>query len=237
MEADAKAARPGVDRRFYTLAGVVVLAVILAGFAKTYYLKTLFGTPALPPLLHLHGLVMSTWFILFVVQARLVAARRVDLHRKLGMFGGLVALAVLGVGTTTAITAARLGHTPGPPPLIFLVVPLGDMVVFATLVGLGLWFRKKPDVHKRLMLLSCVGMITAAVGRIPVAAFHDAGVPAFFGFTDLLLVICLVYDRRKHGRVHPAFAWGVPFIVLSQIGRLILGGTGLWMAFATWLTR
>ncbi|HJW08051.1 MAG TPA: hypothetical protein VJ483_00355 [Holophagaceae bacterium] len=237
MPDDAKAVSRRLPPQFHTLVGIGVLAIILLGFAKTYYLKFAFGTPALPALVHLHGLVMSTWFLLFVIQARLVASHRIDLHRRLGMFGGLVALSVLVVGALTAIHAARLGHTPGPPALQFLVVPFGDLFVFATLVGLGLAYRAKGDVHKRFMLLSCVGTITAAVGRIPIEAFHRLGILGFFGFTDLLLIGCIAYDWSRTRRLHPVFLWGGLFIILSHPLRLMLSGTGLWMSFATWVTR
>lgn len=235
MGTESSVGRRTVDPRFYTLAGLGAALIVLLGFGKTYYLKLAFGTPALTPLFHIHGLVMTTWFVLFIVQAKLVSARRVDLHKKLGMFGALVALAVLVVGPLAGITAARLGHTPGPPPLVFLVVPMGDMVVFATLVGTGLWFRTRPDMHKRLMLLSCVGMLAAAVARIPLEVIAKAGPLAYFGLTDLCVLGCLFYDRSKTGKVHPAFAWGAALIILSQPLRLLLGGTALWMKAAQWM--
>jgi hypothetical protein len=235
MGTDSKVLRPGMDRRFYTFAGGIVGLIILWGFAKTYYLKLAFGTPVLSPLLHLHGFVMTLWFGLFIVQARLVALRRVDLHRKLGLFGALVACAVLVLGPMAAITAARLGRTPGPPPLVFLVVPIGDMVVFATLVGTGLWYRNRPDVHKRLMLLSCVGLLAAAIARIPLEAVAKAGPLAYFGLTDLLVLGCLAYDWSRTRKVHPAFGWGALCIILSHPARLLLSGTALWMKLAHWM--
>ncbi len=230
-----KALRPGVDRRFYTFMGLLVAALILLGFGKTYYLKGLFGTPALPTLVHVHGLVMTTWFLLFIVQAKLVADRRVDLHRKLGLFGGLVALAVLVLGPLTAIHAARLGHTPGPPPLVFLVVPIGDMVVFAGLVGTGMALRKMPEAHRRLMLLSCIGMATAAIARIPLEVIRKAGLPLYLGLTDLMVLGCLAYDRVRTGKFHPAFVWGSLFVILSHPARLLFSGTDLWMRIARWM--
>ncbi len=235
MGNDTKAARLGVDRRFYTFMGFLVAAIILLGFGKTYYLKLMYGTPALPTLVHIHGLVMTTWFLLFIVQAKLVSARRVDLHKKLGIFGALVALAVLIVGPMTAIHAARLGHTPGPPPLVFLVVPIGDMIVFAGLVGTGLWYRRRPETHRRLMLLSCIGMATAAIARIPLDVIHNAGLPLYLGLTDLLVLGCLFYDRAKTGKFHPAFVWGAAFVILSHPARLMFSGTALWMKMAQWM--
>ena len=76
---------------FYTWVAVGTFLIIFAGFARTYYLKILFGTPALPLLLHLHGLIFTLWFALFFIQARLIARHRVDLHRRLGIFGAVLA--------------------------------------------------------------------------------------------------------------------------------------------------
>jgi hypothetical protein len=237
MATDSRSIALAPPHRLYTLAAWAVAAVVVLGFAKTYYLKAVFGTPTLSPLLHLHGLIMSLWFGLFVVQTRLVAVRRLDLHKQLGLLGAFLAMAVLVVGTVTAITAARLGRSPGPPPLIFLVVPLGDMVVFGTMVGVGLGLRARGDYHKRFMLLSCVGILAAAIARIPLEAIAKAGPLAYFGLTDLAVIGCAAYDRLRTGRFHPAFLWGGLFVILSHWLRLAFAGTGLWMTFATWVTR
>jgi hypothetical protein len=233
----ASPVRARADRAFYTWAGLVAVLIVFAGFARTYYLKGLYGAPSLTPLVHLHGLVMTLWFTLFVVQARLVAIHRVAWHRRLGLFGGGLAVVVVGVGTVTAITAAALGHSPGPPPLVFLTVPLGDIVVFTTLVSLGLAFRQRPDLHKRLLLLSSVGMLTAAIARIPLDLIHNGGVPVYFALTDVCVLGCIGVDAVKTRRLNPAFGWGLLFIAASQAGRLWLSGTPQWLHFATWLTR
>lgn len=228
--------RRSADRSLYRWAPWGALAIVFAGFARTFYLKQVFGTPPLSALLILHGVLMTAWFVLFIVQTRLVAAGRTDLHRRLGVAGALLALAVLIAGPTVAITAAKLGHSPGPPPLVFLVVPLMDMVVFALLVGSALLFRRRSDVHKRLMLLSCVGLLTAAIARLPFEAWRQAGIVAYFSTTILLVLACVAYDTIKHRRLHPAFAWGAGLIIVSWPLRLALTTTVTWMAFATWVT-
>jgi hypothetical protein len=166
-----------------------------------------------------------------------VAVKRVHVHRRLGIIGGLLASAMVVVGFLTAIAAARRGASPagGPPALQFLVIPLGDILVFASLVGSGLFFRRQPQTHKRLLMLATISLLTAAVARLPHVG--PLGPLAFFGLTDLFIVVCLVYDRVVRGRIHPALIWGGLFIVLSQPLRLLLAGTDLWLAFATWLTR
>lgn len=235
MNANSSVGRKVVERRLYTWASIAVCLVVFAGFAKSYYLKVLFGTPELPALRHIHGLVMTLWFGLFVLQARLVSARRVDLHRRLGALGAVLAALVLVVGTVTAIDAARRGSSPGPPPLVFLAVPLGDMLVFATLAGLGLWFRSRRDIHRRLMLLSSVAILGAAFARIPLDCVRNGGPLLFFGLTDLFVLACVAFDTRTNRRLHPAFGWGALFVLASHPLRIMLANTSTWMRFATWL--
>lgn len=131
MALNASINRAARDRRLYTWVAVFLPLIVLTGFARTYYLKGFFGTPALPGLLvHLHGLVMTTWVVFFVVQVSLVASRRTRVHQRLGVGGGILAALVIIVGVLTAIAAAARGAAPtGVPALQFLVIPLGDMLV------------------------------------------------------------------------------------------------------------
>ena len=142
------------------------------------------------------------------------------------------------VGTATAIIRAKEGFTPpgGPPPLVFLTIPLFDIVLFASLVGAALYFRRRSDVHKRLMILVTISILAAPIARLPLSILK-AGPPAFFGLADLFLIPCVLYDLITRGRVHRATAWGAIVIVASQPLRLMLGGTGTWLAFAGWLTQ
>lgn len=237
MQTQTEAQHRVPEQRLYLVASVMALLVVIAGFARTYYLKNFFDGPPLSTLLHLHGLLMSSWFALVVVQVRLVAAHRVDVHRQLGKLGAVLAVLVLLVGIYTAVSAARLGHSPGPPPLIFLVIPLGDMLVFAALVGSGLYFRnRRRDAHRRLMLLASVGLLTAAIVRIPVPILQKGGIVAAFSLTCLGVIICVLIDTVHNRRLHPAFLWGGLLVLLSWPARLALSGTAVWMQFARWIT-
>lgn len=236
MIVDQSTYRSGKDRGFYTWAAIIAALIVLAGFARTYYLKGMFGAPALSGLVHLHGLVMTLWVILFVVQVRLIAAHRTNWHRRLGVIGGILAALIVVVGVATALAAAKRGSTPGPPALVFLAIPLSDMLIFAILIAIGLFYRRRSDIHKRVILLACVGLLAPAIARIPLHFIQTGGPLAFFGLTDLCMLACVVYDTVKHRRLHPVFGWGAALLIVSQPLRLLAAGTQAWMEFAVWLT-
>jgi len=220
---------------------VATALVVFAGFAPTYYLKAVYGTPSLSPLLHLHGAVFTAWFVLYGLQTALIATRRTALHRRLGMAGAVLAVGMVILGTVVAIAAARRPAVAEQPlPLEFLVVPLGDLVVFATLVALAVYNRRHREAHKRLMLLATISILSAGFGRL----LAPGGALAFVGFSQPMLVIltavflaaCLAYDHIVRGRIHAAFAWGSAFIISVYVGRIALASTSAWLTVARWLT-
>ena len=197
-----------------------------------------FAAPALPSFIdHLHGIVMTAWVVLFIVQVTLVAKRRTKTHQQLGILGACLAALVVIVGLLTAIYAAARGATPGPPPLSFLIIPFGDMVVFSILIGAALYYRKRLDIHKRLMLLAAMNLLPPAIARIPLAFIVNNGPLAFYGLTDLCLLGFVAFDTIRHRRLHPAFLWGSLLLVVLQPLRLLLAGTDAWLSFAAALVR
>ena len=226
------------SRRFYVGMAIAITITVFAGFSRSYFLKLHYGGEPLSLLLHVHGLMFTGWVLFFLAQTTLVAAGRTDLHRRMGVGGVVLAALILIVGTATAILRIKGGSDPVPgiPPLAFLAIPLGDMVVFAILVGTGLYFRRRAESHKRLMTLAIIALLPAPIARLPFELL-EAGPPAFFGLADLFLLAMLVYDLAVRRRVHPATIWGGLLIVASQPLRLMISGTPAWMAFAAWLTR
>jgi hypothetical protein len=220
--------------RFFAVMAVLAAVITFAGFSRTYYLGGFFGAKALTPFFHLHGVVFSCWILLFVVQAVLARSGRIRLHRRLGMTSLILVPAMIVIGVMAAIDMVRRGASPtGGAAIDFFVVPMMDLVVFGSLVGAALWLRRKPQDHKRLMLLATISILTPAIARLP----GIEGPLMFLGLTDLLIVVCIVFDKLAHGRVHRAFLWGGLFIVASQPLRFALGKTEAWLTFARWLTR
>ena len=234
MSNSEPAERAQRERLFFSGMAVAFAVVIFVGFAPTYYLRTLYDRPALPSLVHLHGALFSAWILLLVVQTRLVAMKRTDLHRLLGIAGGALAVLMLVVGYLVAIRAARrTAQIPGQ--LQFLIVPLGGLIVFPTLVGAAFLLRRLVDVHKRLLLVATIELMNAAVDRLP--GVYAADLAPFYPGTDLFLLALVVYDCVTLRRVHPATLWGGSFLVAMQVLRVVLMDTVAWLAMASWLTR
>lgn len=235
MSTETTPQRRVIERRFYIGAAIGAILIVFAGFARTYYLKGVFGAPPILELVHIHGIVMTSWFLLFLVQVGLVATRHTNIHRKVGVGGTILAALMVIISVATAISAARRGVSPGPPPLVFLVIPLGDLLVFSILVTAGISLRKKLTTHKRLMLMASMGILTPAIARIPLEFIATGGPLVFFGLTDLLILAVIAVDTVRNRRLHPAFAWSALLVIASHPLRLMLSGTDVWMRFATWL--
>ena len=227
-----RAVRP--DRALFVVGSVLVLVIVFAGFAPTFYLKGLFSAPPLSNLLLVHGLVMSTWVALLVVQIALAEFGRTDLHRRLGVAGVGVAVLVVVIGTAAALDAGRRGFSPAPQvtPLMFLAIPLVDLLVFSILVGTAVAKRRKSATHKRLMLLATVSMLTPAVARLPIDALKQVGLSAFFGVTIACVLLVVAIDTVRHRRLHPAFGWGAALVIAAVPARINLAQSDAWVSIA-----
>jgi hypothetical protein len=222
--------------RFYIGMSLLIAAIVFAGFYRTFYLAPWLHGPPLSPLRTVHGVAFSAWILLFIAQTTLVAAGRTEIHRRLGAAGVVLAAGMVVLGTVLAIGNAREGGAPpGIPPRVFLIIPLFDMLVFAPLVAAAVWYRRRPETHKRLMLLATVSLLAAAVARFP-TALATAGPLFYFGVADLLILTAVLYDLVTRRRVHPVYVWGGLAVVASQVIRLALSGTSAWLSVATWLT-
>jgi hypothetical protein len=232
-----------IGRRAQTFTGILSLGaicVVFAGFARTYYLNPFFAHRALTWLLHVHGAICSAWFLVFLVQIVLVAIGRTDLHRRLGVWAFALACIVVLLGLVVAIHAAKLGSFASPSgvsPLAFLAIPFFDVVVFGTLTAAGLLYRRQPQIHKRLMVLSTLSILTPAVVRIPLDFVQSRGVIAAFALADLFAFIYIAYDTIAHKRLHAACVCAGLLIALSAPLRIAFASTSQWLAFAQWLTQ
>jgi hypothetical protein len=231
--------RRSYDRRLFLWAAIGFAVVAFAGFAQTYYLKPVLASLPLRTITHIHGMVMTAWVLFFIAQVYLIRSKNVAFHMRMGWAGVALAAVVFVVGIITSIQAAKYGSVASPPdipPLQFLIVPIGDMIVFAIIFAAAIYYRKDAASHKRLLLVTAFNFIPAAVARLPYAPMAELGPLWFYGFPDLIMLIVLGIDTWKNGKVNKAFAFGAVFLIVSHIFRLMFMSSAAWMSFATWVT-
>src|SRR5216683_2376717 len=154
------------DHLFFPAMALLMLATVFVGFARTYYFAGVFHAPLPSLIIHLHGAAFSCWILLLVTQASLVSAGRVDIHRRLGIAGVLLAclMVILGVLAATDSLVREAGPA-GRDPKFFYIIPLTDMLIFATLVFFAFRARSNPPAHKRLILVATDFWSTRKVHR------------------------------------------------------------------------
>jgi hypothetical protein len=214
MDGTAERGAKRLVSRPYVAAALACASIAVVGFARTYYLKVLYGGPSLPFSLHVHGIIMSSWCALLLLQTVLIARHRVDLHRRLGVVGAVLGILVVTVGVYATVEAAARevrAHIVGRFHFL-LGLNLVNLFLFAIFLGGGLVFRKRPAFHKRLMLLATVSMLAPAIARI-VTSFTHKPLPQLIAF-DLSVLAFVAIDTIRHRRLHPVFGWGALFILV-----------------------
>ena len=233
------------ERNFYTGITLAIAVGVFVGFAQTFYLRPMFPEAAefaAPErFFYYHGAVFTAWIVLIVAQAFLIRSRNVALHRKLGTVGVGLAVVLVVIGIYGALLAAnRPGGFIGIPmdPAAFLIVPVLDMVLFGLFVGLAVYWRDRPQAHKRLMVLATLSIAQAAFVRIwPPFLGEFAGPIMQMLLTFLLISAMVAWDLRTTRRLHPATLWaGIPLFI-SQPLRIPLGETDAWTAIGHWMMR
>ena len=154
--------------RFFVVIAVALAATVFLGFAPSYYFRSFTPLPGLSNLVQLHALVFSCWILLFMIQTMLVANRRTDIHRLLGAVGIAFAIGVvllgIAVDLATITSEQQAAWQSQDPGLVvnmarFMVRNTGNVIMFAILFTAAVALRRKPQIHKRLMVLATISII------------------------------------------------------------------------------
>jgi hypothetical protein len=248
LKADLKAKPLTARRWFFAANGLITLALVLVGFKLFYFGGRSYpGRPIPEPIRALvitHGVVMMAWVLLFAAQPMLIALRRRRLHMALGRLGALIAAGVVVTGVWLAVASART--TPdevliwGMGPRPFLSVPLTSALIFGGFVGIAIWKRKRPAVHRAAMFLGTLAALSAAVSRIdPVNALYlgtvwERAFGPFFGalaIGGVLVAVRCVLARQ----VERWLVFGYLALVAMNLGIIAMARTPAWDAFAGWV--
>ena len=206
-------ARSGTRRAddvFFTAMSLLMLAIVLVGFAPSYFLQGAVFAQLPSLLVHLHGAVFSAWIILFAIQSSLVSAGNIRLHRKLGVLGAVIAGLMVVFGVLAPFgTLRRAAVLPSFFTLAsFLIDNVIGIIIFGAFVAVAIWKRHNAKVHKRILLIANVMLMPLALGRMSFMETH----PALIGVIPLGMIAALfVYDL---------YTWRRPLAV-KVIGGLI----------------
>lgn len=229
----------GPRPRFFLVMGWTALAVALLGFARTFFAPLGQGTFEAPPEAFLHAGFTFGWVLLFATQPTLAAFRRYGAHKLLGAAGAVLAVGVAVTGVAVGAWAARRDFDAGGGPTAVSTVlgPVLTMGMFLGLVAAGVAFRRRPETHKRLMLLATILVLWPAWFRFR-HYFPDVPRPELvFGVAaaQSLTVLAMLRDRLALGRIHPVLAWLGPILIVEQFVETLLFDSPPWRAVAGWI--
>ncbi|MDR3773382.1 MAG: hypothetical protein P4L26_08550 [Terracidiphilus sp.] len=221
-----------VNRYFYLAMSLLVAAIVVWGFSHTIDGALFHPAVPRPLILWFHGGAFTAWVAFFIVQSALVRTRNVKAHRFLGWFGAGLAVAMVTLGVTTAVVMGRFDiyrlHAPGVDT--FMIVPFYDMVVFGLCIALAVAWRKKPELHRRLIFIATCGLLDAAFGRVDFLFNNNL----FFPCLDLVIVLGVLRDLYVQGRVHKVYLTALPVLIVAQafVNYTWRSGSGWWLRIA-----
>lgn len=227
-------------RLFYIGIATVLAFIIFLAFARTYWIPLAEGSSGVHSAIHVHAMLYFAWTALFFTQALLAARGHIALHQRLGLFGIALAGAMVLSGLLAAVVTMNgaLGTPREPIVRANTALSLGAMLMFSTFMGLAVVNLAKPNRHKRFIVLAMFSILQAAIARIIMlvpSINHPLRTLLGAIAVDVLLLMVIALDARKHGRIHPVYVGGLVFLLIVQIVRRAVLNTPQWIEFTNWM--
>ena len=204
-----------LDQYFYFFMSLLIPAVVVYGFSFTVGSRLIHPAIPPPPILYVHTAVFSGWLLFFLLQSALVRTHTVRWHRRIGWFGAALGVLILVVGVSTAVAMGRFNtlqmHSTDAES--FLMIPLLDMVCFSITFALAIYWRKKPEFHRRLTFMATCALTAASFGRFPEWLLpHEF----FYAGVDLLIFLGVLRDVIVNRRIHRIYSYVLPAFIVGQ---------------------
>src|SRR5579863_1623962 len=242
MTAMASRARPvgaGKFGDFYTWMFLACVLIAFLGFIPTFWTPLAAGQFKANPVVFFHGIGFFAWTLFALVQSSLIPAGRTPLHREVGLFGVSLATALTLFALLAALNSLKHGVAAGQEAdaEAFLIVPLWTIIAFAVFVTLAIANIRRPEAHKRLMLLATITVLGAPVARPLIVWVYKfpptAQLPVWLGVTGSivgygLIGFAMAWDWRRRGRPHPVYVWGLAALVAIPLLAMPVSRTAAW---------
>jgi hypothetical protein len=239
-EQSAALRKLAADRLFYVIAGSVLLVATVVGFRLFLAHGKGFGggeiTHQIFPLVVVHGLAMFSWVVVFLLQSILILNGNPRLHMRIGVGGSVLAAVMVPLGSVSAILSAR--YNPDiyqilGGPRFFLATMLGEMLSFGILVGIAVIYRRRPEIHRPMMLLASLMIISGSLGRCPYIGDYAAMPPLYvLGPALVLGALFLVLQLGMTRAFNRWYALGYSGMVIASVTIVVIGHSALWNRIA-----
>jgi hypothetical protein len=203
-----------LSRYFYFCMSLVFAAIVIVGFSQSVNANLFHASPPRPLLLWIHGAAFSMWVVFFIAQSALVRVHKVSVHRLLGWFGAGLAAAMVALGLIIAVVMARFDTVvlKQKDADAFLSVPFVDVLSFGSCIALAIYWRKKPEYHRRLVFLASCLLMDAPFGRFDFIFNHSL----FYLVLDCLILLGILRDWVVDKRVHKVYLYALPSLIVLQ---------------------
>jgi len=230
----------GMDTtRFHFRMAVVFVTIAFGGFMPTYWAPLASGTFSKPPIVHVHGTLLFSWTLLYLMQTALVASGRTVRHQAVGLLGiALFSVVCCSIVATRLILLRGEVHAGfGDAARRFSAIAFCSLPLLIGLFAAAIANVRRPEIHKRLMYLVMVGLIIPAIARVFLTLLKPAGAvgppPVFVLILPtltaaLLIVVAIVYERRRYGRAHAVYVYGGATLVSWTLAIVPFSGTAVW---------
>jgi len=204
-----------LEKYFYFAMALLIPAIVVFGFSFTIGKNLIHPAIPRPSILYVHAAVFSGWLAFFLLQSALVRTRNVKWHRSIGWFGAAFGalIPVVGVATTIAMGRFDIRTLHQNHVEMDLMIPLWDMVVFTTAFGLAIYWRGKPEYHRRLVYVATCALTAASFGRFPAYLLNPT---FFYAGVDVLILFGMLRDWTVSRKIHPVYLYALPPLIAGQ---------------------
>jgi Na+-transporting NADH:ubiquinone oxidoreductase subunit NqrE len=204
-----------LDKYFYCFMSLLIAVVVVYGFSHTVDKNLIHPAVPRPFILYVHAAIFSGWVVFLIFQSALVRTHNVQLHRLTGWFGVALGVTIPVLGVSTAITMARFKilHFHSMSAASDLIISFFDMIAFTIPFALAIYWRKKPEFHRRLILIASCALTAAAFGRFPPQLLSPG---FFYAGVDILILLGAVRDLVVNRRIHRVYRYALPAFIFGQ---------------------